>query len=186
MRKLQEPLKGCLLLEGAIFHDDRGYFRRLSTVDATAFLGMSVSFRQCAASFNLRRGTVRGLHFQAAPHLEHKMVQCLRGAIFDVMVDLRPDSPTYGQHFGTELSEANGRILYSVPGFAHGFQTLSDDCLIIYHISPDFVAGDDGAVRWDDPDLAIAWPLEAVSLSAKDERAPLLRQHDTALTTPRP
>ncbi len=186
MRKLEEPLEGCLLLEGAIFHDERGYFRRLSTVDESAALGLPTSFRQSAASFNLRRGTVRGLHFQAAPNLEHKLVQCVRGAIFDVMVDLRPNSPTYGQHFGAELSEANGHMLYSAPGFAHGFQALSDDCLVLYQISPDFVAGGDGAVRWDDPDLAIAWPLEAVNLSAKDQSAPLFCQHDPALTTPWP
>jgi dTDP-4-dehydrorhamnose 3,5-epimerase len=184
MRKLQEPIEGCMLIEGSIFHDERGYFRRLSTAGDAAAIGMPESFRQQGASFNLRRGTVRGLHFQKAPHLEHKLVQCVRGAIFDVMVDLRPDSSTYGQSFGAELSETNGHMLYSGPGFAHGFQALSDDCLVLYQISPDFVAGGDGAVRWNDPDLAIAWPLEAVNVSEKDQQAPLFRQHDRALTAP--
>jgi len=185
MQKLDEPLEGCLLVEGSIFHDERGYFRRLGTAGEAAALGIPEAFRQTAASFNLRKGTVRGLHFQAAPFLEHKVVQCVRGAIFDVMVDLRPDSPTYGKHFGAELSEANGHVLYSRPGFAHGFQALTDDCLVLYQISPDFVAGSAGAVRWNDPDLAIAWPLEAVNVSEKDQQAPFFRQHDRALTASR-
>ena len=186
MRKLDEPLEGCKLIEGSIFHDERGYFRRLSTVGEAVSVGMPESFRQQGASFNLRRGTVRGLHFQKAPFLEHKLVQCVRGAIFDVMLDLRPDSPTYGQHFAAELSEANGRMLYSQPGFAHGFQALSDDCLVLYQISPDFVQGGAGAVRWNDPELGIAWPLEAVNVSESDQRAPLFRQHDRALTALQP
>jgi dTDP-4-dehydrorhamnose 3,5-epimerase len=184
MRKLSEPLEGCMLLEGSIFHDERGYFRRLNTVGEAVAHGLPESFRQQGASFNLRRGTVRGLHFQAAPFLEDKLVQCVRGAIYDVMVDLRPDSPTYGQHAAAELSDANGRMLYSRPGFAHGFQALSDNCLVLYQISPDFVAGGDGAIRWNDPDLAIPWPLAAVNVSDKDQLAPLFRQHDRALTAP--
>ncbi|MEJ2815643.1 MULTISPECIES: dTDP-4-dehydrorhamnose 3,5-epimerase family protein [unclassified Caulobacter] len=186
MRKLDEPLAGCRLLEGPIFHDERGYFRRLNTAGDAVANGMPESFRQQGASFNLQRGTVRGLHFQKAPFLEHKLVQCVRGAIFDVMVDLRPDSPTYGRHFAAELSETNGHMLYSEPGFAHGFQALTDDCLVLYQISPDLVPGGAGSVRWDDPELGIAWPLDAVNVSENDRRAPLFRQHDPALTAPRP
>ncbi|MDG2528802.1 dTDP-4-dehydrorhamnose 3,5-epimerase [Caulobacter endophyticus] len=184
MRRLEEPLAGCLLLEGGVFHDERGYFRRLSTAIDNVAEGLPEAFQQHGASFNSKRGTVRGLHYQAAPNLEHKLVQCVRGAIWDVMVDLRPESATYGRWFGAELSETNGRMLYSQPGFAHGFQALTDDALVLYQISPDYVAGAAGAIRWDDPDLAIPWPLPAVNVSAKDQAAPYFRQHDARLTSP--
>jgi len=175
-----------MLVEGSIFHDERGYFRRLSTAGEAVAVGMPESFRQQGASFNLRRGTVRGLHFQKAPFLEHKLVQCVRGAIFDVMLDLRPDSPTYGRHFRAERSEAHGRMLYSRPGSAHGFQAPRGDCLGLSQSSADVVQGGARAGRWNDPDLGIAWPLDAVNVSESDQRAPLFRQHDRALTAPQP
>ena len=186
MKKIAEPLEGCVLLESPIYSDARGYFRRLFTAQAGLAVGLPEGFRQNAASFNAKKGTVRGLHYQAAPYLEHKLVQCVRGAIFDVMVDLRPESATYGQWYGAELSEENGRVLYSAPGFAHGFQALTDDCLVLYHISPDYQDGLAGGVRWNDPDIAITWPLPAVELSDKDQILPLLRDHDRARTSPLP
>jgi dTDP-4-dehydrorhamnose 3,5-epimerase len=146
------PLEGVVVVEPERLADERGYFARTFDVEA---LGPVV---QMSTSFNARAGTLRGLHYQAEPHGEGKLVRCTRGAIFDVAVDLRPGSPTLRRWHGVELSEDNGLALYIPPGLAHGFQTLADASEILYAMSTPFVSGAGRGVRWDDPAFGVAWP----------------------------
>lgn len=143
--------------------------------------GQPVDFVQENLSRSLKRGTVRGLHYQRPPHAQHKLVQVISGAVYDVVVDIRPWSPAFGRHVGVELSDDNGLHLFVPAGFAHGFQTLTDDARVLYKVSAYFDAASDAAIRWDDPELGIDWPApgEAATLSAKDAAAPLLNQVDT-------
>src|SRR5690606_499869 len=129
-------------------------------------------FVQSSTSFNSRRGTLRGLHYQAAPHEEAKLIRCTRGAVFDVAVDLRAGSPTRGRWYGIELSAANARTLYIPEGCAHGFQTIADDTELLYHMSVEYVPDAARGIRWDDPTLAIAWPIADPILSARDRALP--------------
>jgi len=133
---------------------------------------MSSRVVQCNLSRNLARGTLRGLHHQAAPHEEAKLVRCSRGTIFDVAVDLRPDSPTFRDWFGQELSTENGRMLFVPEGLAHGFITLTDDSEVLYQMSEPYEASAARGVRWDDPAFAIEWPLEPVMISERDRTFP--------------
>ena len=152
MRFVETPLEGVLLVEQERLGDERGYFAR--TYDREV-LPVVV---QMSTSFNVRAGTLRGLHYQHEPHGESKLVRCTRGAIFDVAVDLRPGSPTRHRWFGAELSAANGRSLLIAPGFAHGFQTLVDDTEVLYAMDAPYVAEAARGVRWDDLAFAIPWP----------------------------
>lgn len=164
--------------------DDRGWFAR--TMDAAEFAarGMDDRFVQQNASTSARAGTVRGLHFQRPPHAEAKLVRCLRGRILDVIVDCRQSSPTAGHHEGFELSAENGRMLYVPRGFAHGFQTLTDDVEVSYLVSAFYAPEAEGGLRWDDPALGIAWPLPASVLSPKDAAWPLLGKVEAGLFHP--
>lgn len=158
MRVEPTPLAGLWVIEQERIADERGFFAR--TFDPLAFelAGLDGAVAQCSTSFNTRAGTLRGMHFQAAPHAESKTVRCTRGAIFDVAVDLRPGSRTHRQWFGTELTAENGRALHVPDGFAHGFQTLEDASEVFYVISVPYAPGAGRGVRWDDPAFAIAWP----------------------------
>jgi dTDP-4-dehydrorhamnose 3,5-epimerase len=129
---------------------------------------------QCSVSFNAKRGTLRGLHFQASPHDEEKLVRCTGGAMFDVIVDLRTDSPTHRGWFGVELTAANRRALYVPKGFAHGFISLADDTEVYYMISVPYAAGFARGLRWNDPALGIRWPMEPVVISERDADYALL------------
>jgi dTDP-4-dehydrorhamnose 3,5-epimerase len=146
------PLDGVRVVAPERHADERGFFARTYDVEV---LGPVV---QMSTSFNARAGTLRGMHYQADPHGEDKLVRCTRGAIFDVAVDLRPGSPTLHRWFGTELSEENGLALYIPAGLAHGFQTLRDDTEVLYAMSTPYVPGAGRGVRWDDPAFGIAWP----------------------------
>jgi dTDP-4-dehydrorhamnose 3,5-epimerase len=148
--------------------DDRGFFARRFCAEGFRRRGLECDFVQRSVSFNLRRGTLRGLHFQAPPALETKIVRCTRGAAFDVIADLRAGSPTYARWHSEELSADNRVMLYVPKGFAHGFQTLTDDTEIDYEITPAYVPDAARGVRFDDPDLAITWPVSMPVLSAKD------------------
>lgn len=152
MKLVQTPLAGVLLVEQERLGDERGYFAR--TYDAAQLPPIV----QMSTSFNVRAGTLRGLHFQREPHGESKLVRCTRGAIFDVAVDLRPGSPTLHRWFGTQLSADDGRALLIAPGFAHGFQTLADDSEILYAMDAPYVGEAGAGVRWDDPAFGIDWP----------------------------
>jgi dTDP-4-dehydrorhamnose 3,5-epimerase len=158
MRFEQTPLPGAWLIELDLLGDERGWFAR--TFDAGEFSerGLSAAVAQCNASFNARRGTLRGMHYQAPPHGESKLVRCVRGAIFDVAVDLRADSPTLRRWHGVELSAENRLAFYIPDGLAHGFQTLSDDAEVLYQMGAPYVAEAARGVRYDDPAFAIDWP----------------------------
>ena len=170
----ETELPGAFVIDPERITDGRGFFARTWCRDEFAAHGLSSALVQGNTSFNTRRGTLRGMHFQVAPHPEIKLVRCTRGGIFDVIVDLRPDSPTYRRWVGVELSPSNGRMLYIPEGFAHGFQTLADETEVAYQMSEFFHPESARGVRWDDPRLAITWPLAPVNLSEKDQRYPLL------------
>lgn len=181
MEYIETELPGCRVIRTNPVGDERGFFVRTFCAREFSDNGLDPCVAQASYSFNRRRGTLRGLHFQASPAMEDKLVRCMRGAIFDVMVDIRPSSPTFGRWFGCELSESNHLQLHSVRGFAHGFQTLTDDCLVAYHISQFYEAGKAAGIRWDDRQIGVAWPMPPVDLSPRDRALPLLRDVDAAL-----
>lgn len=154
--------------------DPRGYFARSFCAEEFAAHGLPVLFVQCNVSFNAQRGTLRGLHWQDAPHAEGKLVRCTRGAIFDVAVDLRETSPTRHHWIGVELTERNGRALYIPPGFAHGFQTLKDASEVFYQMTEAYHADLARGARWDDPMFGIAWPVPNPIMSERDRCHPLI------------
>jgi dTDP-4-dehydrorhamnose 3,5-epimerase len=172
MRFIETPLPGAWVIELEELADERGWFAR--TFDAEEFRarGLNPSVVQSNASFNARRGTLRGMHYQADPHGESKLVSCVRGAIFDVAVDLRPDAPTCSRWHGVELSAENHRAFYIPVGVAHGFQTLTDDCEVLYQMGHPYVPEAARAVRWDDPAFAIDWPaVDGDRVIAEKDRA---------------
>ena len=148
--------------------DERGFFARTWDQDEFAARGLSASVAQCSISFNRRRGTLRGLHYQAAPHEESKLVRCTSGAIFDVAVDLRPDSPTFREWVGVELSADNRLALYIPEGCAHGFLTLEDAAEVHYQMTEHHVPDAGRGVRWDDPAFGIEWPGEVTVINERD------------------
>jgi dTDP-4-dehydrorhamnose 3,5-epimerase len=168
MRFCPTTLRDAYIIQPEPAHDNRGFFSRTFCADAFAERGLEVHYPQHSVSFSARKGTLRGLHFQREPHAEAKLIRCVRGAILDVIVDIRPDSSTYRQWQKFELSSANCHQLYIPRGFAHGFQTLRDDVEVSYLIStryrPEFADG----VRYDDPAFAIDWPLPITAISEKD------------------
>lgn len=166
------------------FGDDRGFFSETYNRDAFAAAGIAMTFVQDNHSLSRAVGTIRGLHFQAPPRAQDKLVRCGRGRLFDVAVDIRRGSPGYGRWVGAELSFENGRMLLVPAGFAHGFVTLEPDTEIVYKCSDTYAAETEGAVRWDDPDIAIDWPQTGATpqLSPKDAAAPLLADLDSPFT----
>jgi dTDP-4-dehydrorhamnose 3,5-epimerase len=169
-----QPLKlaGAYRIEMQLMVDERGAFARRFCTDEFLALGLETDLVQRSISFNARAGTLRGMHFQAPPHLETKIVRCTRGAIFDVLVDLRRDSPTYGHWHGEELTADNRVALYIPKGFAHGFQSLIDNTEVDYEITPAYVPGSAAGFRFDDPALAIDWPVADIIISPRDEALP--------------
>jgi dTDP-4-dehydrorhamnose 3,5-epimerase len=167
-------LKGAFIVDIDRREDDRGFFGRVFCQKEFDDLGLEPNMVQANAGGSIRRGTVRGLHFQYPPAIEAKLVRCTSGAILDVIVDLRPESPTYLRHVAVELSSDSLRALY-VPGrFAHGYQTLQDATTILYHASAFYAPRAEGGLRYDDPQLAIAWPLPVSAISLKDRDFQLL------------
>ena len=169
-------LPGVLVLEPRRFGDDRGFFCEVYNRARLAEHGITTEFVQDNQSLSARAGTLRGLHYQAPPHAQAKLVRCGRGRIFDVAVDFRAGSATFGRWTGMELSAANGHQLLIPEGFLHGFVTLEDDCELLYKCSDHYAPDCDGAVRWDDPDIGIDWGLRDPVLSDKDAAAPFLRE----------
>ncbi len=153
------PLKGAFIIDLEIKEDDRGFFARHFCEKEFSLSGLPSRYVQNNLSYNPRKGTLRGLHKQIPPFEEGKLVSCMRGQIFDVMVDLRPDSSTYLQWWGEVLSQSNFRQVYIPPGFAHGFQTLVDESLVCYQMTEFYQAGSETGVRWDDPKIKINWPF---------------------------
>ncbi|MCD1627539.1 dTDP-4-dehydrorhamnose 3,5-epimerase [Seohaeicola saemankumensis] len=175
-------LPGLLVLTPARFGDARGFFSESYNRSTLAGHGITLEFVQDNHSLSARSGTVRGLHVQSPPHAQAKLVRCGKGRLFDVAVDIRRGSPTYGQWFGVELSFENGRQLLVPEGFLHGFVTREPDTEIIYKCTDYYAPECDGAIRFDDPSIGIDWGLPAgvdVLLSDKDAKAPLLRDFDS-------
>jgi dTDP-4-dehydrorhamnose 3,5-epimerase len=170
----ETPLAGAYTIELDRLEDERGFFARSYCAEEFAARGLSPAMPQSSVSFNPRRGTLRGLHYQAEPHAEDKLVRCTAGAVYDVIVDLRLGSATARRWFGVELSAANHRSLFVPKGFAHGFMTLRDDTEVLYMISVPYVAGFERGLRWSDPAIGIAWPAAPSLVSARDAAYPLL------------
>lgn len=166
-------LSGLVIVEPKVFGDARGFFYELYNQQRYAECGLDLAFVQDNVSFS-RRGTLRGLHYQN-PRAQGKVVSVLQGEVFDVAVDVRRGSPTFGRWHGVSLSAENKRLFYVPPGFAHGFVVVSDTALFHYKCTDFYSPKDEVTVRWDDPALAIQWPVSAPILSERDARAPLLR-----------
>ncbi len=173
-------IDGAYLLVPEVAKDDRGTFARTFSSKDFEHLGLVATLDQCAISHNPRKGTLRGLHYQLKPFQEIKIVRCSRGSIFDVLVDLREESPTYKKWFGIELSETNLQMLYIPGGCAHGFVSLVDDSEVFYQISgsynPEFARG----VPWNDPAFAISWPIQPALMSEKDRQCLPYRERERA------
>ena len=165
-------LAGAYCIDLDARQDERGYFARVWCARELAQHGLETRVAQASMSFNARRGTLRGMHYQVAPHEEVKIVRCTRGAIWDVIVDVRPGSPTYLQHIGVELTAANHRQLYIPQGFAHGFQTLEDECEVGYQMSEFYAPDAQRGFRWNDPAVGISWPLPHPILNDRDRGYP--------------
>lgn len=170
----ESPLSGAFIVDMVPAQDSRGSFARAFCAAEFAERGLAAHFSQCSVSFNPARGTLRGLHFQAAPHDEEKLIRCTAGGIFDVIVDLRPGSPTCRRWFAVELTAANRRALYVPKGFAHGFLSLTEAAEVYYMISVPFAPGFARGLRWNDPALAIDWPMVPLVLGERDAALPLL------------
>lgn len=175
MRFLPVSIAGARVLELDRIEDERGFFARSWCAEEFVAQGLDDRLVQCNVSYNRRRGTLRGLHYQEAPFAEAKLVRCTQGALFDVIVDVRPASPTYLRWEGFELSSANRRQLYIPQGVAHGFQTLTDDTEVFYQMSAPHVASAARGVRWDDPVVGVRWPVSDPVVSERDRSYPWIR-----------
>jgi dTDP-4-dehydrorhamnose 3,5-epimerase len=168
----ETPLSGAFAIDQERRADERGYFTRVFCSREFLAHGLEDRFIQSNISMTRRKGSIRGLHLQWRPHQEVKLVRCPRGSLFDVIVDLRPASPTFGRWFGAELSAQNGRMMYVPRGFAHGFQTLEDDVEISYQVSAEYAPHAEGGLRFDDSTVGIDWPLPGASVSERDRALP--------------
>lgn len=172
MRFSSTELAGAYIIDVEPVADERGFFARTWCQREFDKHGLISNFVQCSMSFNKKRGTLRGLHYQAKPHEEAKVVCCTRGAIYDVMVDLRPESSTFKKWVAVELSAENRRMLYIPPGLAHGFQSLMDDTEVFYQLSEFYHPESACGVRWNDPTFGIVWPPAERVISDKDRHYP--------------
>jgi len=165
-------LAGAFVIDLEKREDARGWFARCYCAREFGAHGLPTHMVQTNTSLTRRAGTVRGMHYQLAPDAEDKLVRCVRGRIWDAIVDIRPQSPTYCRWFGTELSEENGRMLLVPKGFAHGFVTLTDDVVVTYQVSAFYAPASEGGARWNDPAFAIEWPVPVRDMSDKDRSWP--------------
>jgi dTDP-4-dehydrorhamnose 3,5-epimerase len=173
MRFIETPLQDAFILELEERQDERGFFARTFCAREFEEHGLKPTVAQCNVSFNHKRGTLRGMHYQALPAAETKLVRCTQGAIYDVIIDLRPDSPTYLAHFGVELTAENRRSLYVPELFAHGYQTLTDAAEVAYQVGEFYTPGFEHGLRYCDPAFGIEWPLPVSVISGKDAAWPL-------------
>ena len=161
-------VEGTYVIDIEPRRDERGFFARAFDSEIFSAHGMEGAVAQCNLSHSDRRGTLRGMHWQAAPHAEARLVRCVRGSIYDVIVDVRPGSPTYLRWSGVELSAANARAVYAPPGTAHGFLTLEDDTDVLYQVSVPYAPESERGMRWDDPLVGVAWPFVPTIITDKD------------------
>lgn len=174
MKFIETKLKGAYIIEPERLEDERGFFARTFCQKEFDAHGLNPRLVQCSISYNKNRGTLRGMHYQVAPMAESKLVRCTKGAIYDVIIDLNPQSPTYCQWIAVELNNENRNMIYIPEGFAHGFQTLENDTEVFYQMSefyaPEYARG----VRWDDPAFGIVFPLKNKILSEADKNFSLM------------
>jgi dTDP-4-dehydrorhamnose 3,5-epimerase len=178
----ETKLEGAFIIDLELRKDTRGFFARTFCINEFEAHGLQTTIAQCNVSFNNKKGTLRGMHYQTPPSQETKLVRCIHGAIYDVIIDLRPESPTYLSHIGVELTAENRRALYIPDRFAHGFQTLTDDTEVMYQMgdfyAPEYASG----YLYDDPAFGIRWPLPVSEISEKDRAWGLFEQ--TKIVTP--
>lgn len=172
MKFTETKLKGAFIIEINKIGDERGFFGRQWCQDEMAEMGLKTQIAQVNTSLNKEKGTLRGLHFQKFPYQETKLIRCIRGRIFDVIVDLRPASATFKQWFGLELSQDNYKMLYAPDNFAHGFITLEDNSEILYLVTQFYHPEAEAGLRWDDPQFSIQWPGSVTVMSEKDKNRP--------------
>jgi dTDP-4-dehydrorhamnose 3,5-epimerase len=169
MKFLETTLKDAYLTDLTVFEDSRGFFAESWNKREFAEHGIHAEMAQANLSFNHKKGTLRGMHFQHAPHAETKLVRCIRGGILDIICDIRPESPTYLKWQGFELTAENRRMLIVPEGFAHGYQTLEDNVEVLYLVSEYYTPQSADGIRWDDPALKLEWPMPPTVISPKDE-----------------
>ncbi len=178
------PMKllGCFEIRLDPRHDERGYFMRTFDRDIFHAHGLTTDWLQENQSMSLQRGTLRGLHFQRPPHAETKLVRAIAGAVLDVLVDLRTDSPTFGQWDAVELVADQFNLIYIPKGFAHGFCTFTDNAIVVYHVDACYAPQAEGGVCWDDATLKIVWPVDAPFVSKKDLALPAIKEFASPFT----
>lgn len=164
----EADLKGFFVIKPELWADERGFFTRSFCQREFEAHGLNPRVVQCSISFNHRKGTLRGMHFQGPPHVEVRLVRCTRGAAYDVILDLRADSPTFGRWVATELTDENRWAVYVPAGFAHGYQTLEDGTELTYQMSEFYDPAAASGIRWDDPAFGITWPAAVRTISPKD------------------
>ena len=164
----ETKLKGVFVIELERIEDDRGFFARTFCRKEFEAHGLDSNLAQCSVSFNKKKGTLRGMHYQAAPHQEAKLIRCTMGTIYDVILDLRLGSPTFKQWEAVELSSRNSRMIFVPEGCAHGFQALEDDCTVFYQLSEFYHPESGRGVRWDDPAFGLKWPVSVTAVSERD------------------
>lgn len=182
MRFTESPLKGAFTIQPEPREDERGFFTRTYCRNEFEEIGHSREFVQFNHSMTLKRGTLRGLHYQLPPASEIKLIRCVSGEVFDVIIDIREGSPTFLVHFGVILSAENMTMIYVPEGFAHGFQTLADRTHMIYHHTAFYEPGHERGLHYSDPALGIKWPLEPLHISDKDREHPFINNHFTGIT----
>lgn len=174
MKFIRTPLEGAYIIELEPFLDERGFFARTFCQKELERIGFHKQIAQINHSLTRKAGSIRGMHYQLPPTTEIKIIRCIRGAVFDVVVDIRAGSPTFRRWYGVELSKENMRMVFIPEGFAHGFQTLTDTAELIYLHSEFYDPDHERGLRFDDPALAIAWPLHPVMISPRDQNHPLI------------
>ncbi len=172
MKFIETEFDGAFIIEPEIIKDKRGFFARTWCEKEFGKHGLNKNLVQCNISFNGKKGTLRGMHFQLPPHAEAKLVRCTMGSIYDVIIDIRPESGTYKKWAGYELNSDNRKMLYIPEGFAHGFLTLEDNTEVFYQMSSEFIPESASGIRWDDPLFAIEWPKKPEVISNKDNSYP--------------
>lgn len=173
----ETPLKGSYTIDIELVGDERGWFARTFCENEFKKIGHNTNWVQLNHSFTKNKGTVRGMHFQIYPYSEIKLVRCISGAVYDVIIDLRKDSDSFLKYFGIELSSANKKMIYIPKGFAHGFQTLTDNCELLYHHSTFYTPNSEAGIKYNDPKLNINWPTQITSLSERDNSHLLINQN---------
>ena len=171
----ETKLKGAFIIDLENREDDRGFFARSFCAKEFEDHGLKPTVAQCNLSFNHKKGTLRGMHYQIPPAAETKLIRCTQGAIYDVIIDMRPESPTYLQHVGVELTAENRRAFYVPEMFAHGYQALTDGAEVVYQVGEFYTPGYERGLRYNDPFFNIQWPVEVTEMSEKDQNWPLMR-----------